>query len=537
MLFTETLGITAEWIEAHCVIPDQEHNGEPFMLSDEQYAFVVTHYKVHAEVDSRKLVKPVDAFQFRRSQLVRAQKWGKSPLISAFVCLEGVGPAVYAGRARGGEVYDCRDFGCGCGWIYEYEPGEPMGKPWATPLIQITASSEDQTANTYDALRPMIELGPLIDVIPKTGEEFIRLPGGGRIDAVTSKARTRLGQRVTFVVQDETGTWVESNGGHALARTQRRGLAGMGGRAIETTNAWNPAENSVAQQTHESKSDDINRDFDQPPAELDFTKPKDRRRIFEHNYRSAPWVSVNSIEAEAAELIEANPADAERFFGNRIVVQSGAWMDMPKWQARKAHAVVAPRTRVTLGFDGSDNNDFTGIRLETLDQYQFTPRYGEARLTTLWRPADWNGRIPRQEVMAAVDELAGGFEIVRAYCDPLFWESEIDTWASKYGDRVFVKWATNRIGAMHNALERFRTDVAGDTFTHDGDEHVATHMRNAVVRARALNPLTQQRQYILGKPTEHQKIDLTMSSVLAHEAAMDAIADGQNVSNVNLVYY
>jgi len=72
---------------------------------------------------------------------------------------------------------------------------------WPTPLIQITAFSEEQTDNIYDALRPMIDRGPLHALIPKTGEEFIRLPNGGRIDTVTSNAQSRLGARVTFVLR------------------------------------------------------------------------------------------------------------------------------------------------------------------------------------------------------------------------------------------------------------------------------------------------------------------------------------------------
>lgn len=520
------LMVAVEWVEAHCVIPDQDHRGEPFLLGDEQLAFMANHYSVK---DSAQVGEKAPAFVYRRSQLVRAQKWGKSPLVAAFVCVEGVGPVTFAGFAKGGEVYDCRDYRCGCGWSYVYEAGEPMGTPWATPLIQITATSEDQTANTYDALRPMIELGPLSDVIPKTGEEFIRLPGGGRIDAVTSAATSRLGQRITFAVQDETGLWLETNGGWKLSKNQRRGLAGMGGRSIETTNSWNPTENSVAQRTHESQAKDINKDFQQPPADLDFRKPADRRRIFEINYAAAPWVSIAAVEAEASELMETDAADAERFFGNRIVAGSGAWMDMTKWAAREVPpVVVSMRTKVCLGFDGSDNNDFTGIRLETLGQYQFTPTYGAGELPTLWRPQDWSGRVPRSEVNAAVDELATRFEIVRAYCDPQFWETEIDTWASKYGEKVFVKWPTNRIGQMWASLERFKTDIgdAESAFTHDGDERVEAHIRNAVIRSRAMNSLTKERQYIIGKPEDHQKIDYAMSSVLAHDAVMDAIASG-----------
>lgn len=519
------LMVVPSWIEAHCVIPDQDHKGEPFLLGDEQLIFTANHYMVK---DSAQIGQKAAAFVFRRSQIVRAQKWGKSPMVCGFVCAEAVGPVLFDGFASGGETYDCRDHGCGCGWVYEYEPGEPMGRAWATPLIQITATSEDQTDNTYDALRPMIELGPLADVIPKTGEEFIRLPNDGRIDVVTSKANSRLGQRVTFVPQDETALWLLSNGGHNLAKKQRQGLAGMGGRSIETTNAWNPAEDSVAQRTFESSAKDINKDFRQPPANLDFKDKKQRRQIFVFNYAAAPWVDIDDIEGTAAEMLEKDATDAERFFGNRIVAGSGHWMDSAAWALKAAPHVVAARTRVCLGFDGSENDDYTGIRLETLDRYQFTPTYGPADRPTLWRPQDWQGRIPRSEVRAAVAEICATFDVVRAYCDPQFWATEIDEWASEYGDRVFVEWPTNQIGRMWPALERFRTDVkdADSAFSHDGDPDVATHMANAVVRARGLDVVTGARKYILGKASEPQKFDYAMSSVLAHEATMDAIAAG-----------
>lgn len=528
--------VVPSWVEAHCVIPDQENRGEPFLLGDEQLVFMANHYTVRPDAQRGQ---KATAFVFRRSQLVRAQKWGKSPLIGAFVCAEAVGPVLFDGFAVGGEEYHCADHGCGCGWVYEYEPGEPMGKAWATPLIQITATSEDQTDNTYDALRPMIELGPLAEVIPKTGEEFIRLPNDGRIDVVTSKANSRLGQRVTFVPQDETGLWVQSNGGHNLAKKQRQGLAGMSGRAIETTNAWDPAEDSVAQRTFLSQAKDINKDFRQPPADLDFTVKKQRRKIFEFNYAGAPWVDIDSIEGQAFEMLEKDATDAERFFGNRIVAGAGRWLESAKWAKRAQPRLVKPGTKVCLGFDGSDNEDYTGIRLETLDYYQFTPTYGAAGRRTLWKPADFGGRIPRDEVRAAVEEICTTFDVVRAYCDPKFWETEIDEFASLYGEKVFIKWPTNQIGRMWPSLERFRTDLYDEDsrFRHDGDEQVAEHAANAVIRARGVDPITELRKYILGKASEHQKFDFLMSSVLAHEATADAIAAGANTVEPDALAY
>jgi hypothetical protein len=65
-----------------------------------------------------------------------------------------------AGRRRATST-DCEDHGCGCGWTYEYEPGEPKGIRHPSPLIQLTATSEDQVDNIYRPLTAMIRMGPL----------------------------------------------------------------------------------------------------------------------------------------------------------------------------------------------------------------------------------------------------------------------------------------------------------------------------------------------------------------------------------------
>jgi hypothetical protein len=330
--------LVATWGEAHCVIPDRDVRGEAFVLYGDQLDFVDAFYRVKPRAQPGQLAP---AFVYRRAQLVLPQKAGKGPLTAFMVCCEAVGPVLFAGWAEGGEVYDCRDYRCGCGFVYTYEPGEPIGRPWPTPLIQITATSEEQTDNVYDALRPMIDLGPLHELIPKTGEQFIRLPNAGRIDTVTSNARSRLGQRVTFVPWDESGLYTQASGMLKVADTQGRGLAGMGGRGLETTNAWDPSEASTAQQTFESNAKDILRVFPQAPPGLSFGNKVERRRILRHVYGGSvrrkvagQWVGhvdLDSIEAEAAALLERDPAQAERFFGNRIVHGLGAWLPEGLW--------------------------------------------------------------------------------------------------------------------------------------------------------------------------------------------------------------
>lgn len=542
---TETLGhLWIWWIEHHCVIPDGDDAGEAFVPSLDHSVYLANWGRIQP---GAKLGDRAAAFVYRVGLWVAAQKVGKSPGVAAETCLEFVGPALYGGRAVEGERYECPFPKCECMHDpYFYIEGEPKGRPWATPRIQLAAVVEDQVENTWGALVPMIDLGPLANVIPKTGEAFIRHPNGNRdsrIEIVTSKADGKLGARISAGKCDETGLWTDSNNMAKFERTLRRGAGGMGGRISHSSNPYDPAENSVLQRQMESKQKDILKHHYPPPAAWNFKLKKDRELIFKWNYASSPWVDLRTVEAESVALMETDPAEAERFFGNRIVAGRGSWLEMAKWEERVAASpvTVKPRTKICLGFDGSDSDDLTGIRAETLDQHQFTPRYGDDRKPTLWDPRDWQQRVPRSEVMAAFREVATEFEIVRAYLDPPFWTTEIDLLAAEFGEKVFLKWFTNRPSQMHSALERFRTDVynADTEFTHDGDEVVATHLRNAVIRAGTVDPVTKIRKYTIGKPEQHQKIDYAMSSVLAHEAVMDAIASGarNQADDTNYVYY
>jgi hypothetical protein len=427
---------------------------------------------------------------------------------------------MFAGWAEGGELYDCRDHGCGCGFVYEYEPGEPMGHAWSTPLIQITASSEEQTENIYDALRPMIELGPLADLIPKTGEEFIRLPNGGRIDVVTSSAKSRLGQRVTFVPQDETGIWTPQTGMVKVAETQRRGLAGMGGRRLRSRTPGIPPRTPSrnAPPSHGSPTSTGSRST---PAHLSYRDKRERHRIHAIVYKG--WWgerNLDSIEAEAAELLERDPAQAERFFGNRIVHGHGSWLADGLWEGCEAAVDVPKGTPVSLGFDGSTSDDWTAIRAETLDGHRFTPTYGPDSRPTIWSPQEWGGQIPHTEVDTAVAEIFDRYEVARMYCDPRDWETDIEAWQLRHGDEHVVFWYTNRIAQMHAALQRSVQDLLTGRSTHDGCPITTQHVGNARKLARPGD------RYILGKPSNAQKIDAAMADTLAHEAAADARVAG-----------
>lgn len=525
-----TLWVAADWIENHCVIPDGFHRGRPFVLTSWQLWLAVNHYRLKRDAplpDAHRPAIGAPAFHYRRIQVVLPQKAGKGPVTAAIVLLEGCGPTMFIGWAVGGETYRCADHGCPCGWVYEYRPGEAMAVPRPTALIQLTAFSYEQVGNVYDALRPMVEEGPLCELIPATGEAFTRLPNGGRIDVVTSSQRSRLGQRVTYVVQDESGIWLAQNKMDEVAKTQRRGVAGMQGRLMETTNAWDPSENSVAQTTHDSalKVADIFRLHPLAPSGLSFGNKAERRRILRHVYEGSPWVDIDgSIEPEAVELMALDPGNAERFFGNRIVAGLGAWLkeehvDAAQWGDGDGIQIVPPGTAVAGGFDGSENDDWTAITLETEAGYSFVPRYGPDHRPAYWNPSEWGGSIPRGEVDTAVHEIAKTYRLRRLYADPRDWRSEIGAWALEFGDEVIFEFDTYVISRIFPALYRFRTDLISRRVKLSGDQIVRQHLLNARKAAKPGD------KYLLVKPDRHRKIDLAMTSVLAHEAAADLHAE------------
>lgn len=201
---------------------------------------------------------------------------------------------------------------------------------------------------------------------------------------------------------------------------------------------------------------------------------------------------------------------------------------MPVALAEQVWRNNPPRgTSVCGGFDGSDNDDWTVIKLETRDGLLFTPRYGPDRVPAIWNPDEWGGRIPHDQVATAWDEITTRYRVLRVYCDPGFrdelsWASDIEAWDQKHGPKVFIPWqmsGNHRVNAVYASLRRFEADL-GSLITHDGCPITTTHMANARKVARP------GERYGLMKPARHQKIDAAVTSVLAHEAASDMRAEG-----------
>ena len=524
--------LLAAWITAHCVVPAGYDLNRPFRLTGWQLRNAVDFYTIKDGLEFNA-ARPAlgSAFRWRRGQIVGGQKLGKSPFGAAVACFEAVGPCVFCGWAKGGERFRCSDWGCGCGFTYEYRVSEPMGMPRRTALIQLLATSEEQTANVYRPLQTMIRNGRLDDLM-KVREGFIRLPNGGRIDPVTSSAKSKLGNPVNFAIMDESGLYTKRSGMFEVADTVARGTAGMDGRVLELTNPWDPMDASFGQATYEARVSDIMKYFPRHDPNLDFMDASDRREILEFVYRGSPWIQIDQIEAMCEELLQRDPTQARRFFGCELVQGLGSYMPEALYDATESEREPPePGTQICLGFDGSQTGDWTALRAETLDGYRWTPTYGPSNRPTFWNPDEWEGRIPRSEVNAAVDELFTKYDVARFYCDPHPWETQVDDWSLRYGSDVVVPWPTNQIGRMYDALTRFLQDTADHTTTHSVDATAKLHMMAARKVAKPGD------RYVLGKPSQNQKIDISMADILAHEAAADMRQLGWGQQDDNVYVY
>lgn len=500
-----TLGyLVGDWIESHCVIPDGIDQGRPFVLTDEMWLFLLRYYRLRPDAvyDPRR---PSAAFRFTGGQLMRPQKWGKGPFASGICLGEGLGPVRFAG-------WDAA--------------GEPVGMPHPTPWVQIVATSEEQTDNTWLALHEMATRGPIADMGLDLGIQDINLPGGGKIEPRTSSGKARLGARLTFGLFDETGLMVASNGGVLLATTMRRNIAGMSGRWLETTNAPDPSENSVAQMTQEAKAPGTLIDY-RPPRRLpDLDDTEAMLAELRYVYGDSYWVDVERILADARDAsICPSPGDAYRFFLNHPSVGTSDAVDPARWDAcARDDDPLKPRDRIALGFDGSRSMDCTGLMASRL-------RDGRWFTLAVWDPADHGGDVPRDEVDQALKDAFKAYRVSYLFADPYRWFQELATWAARWPDRV-VEVPTNTPqrmdGIVVGFLQHFRQG-----FTHDGHPVLARHAKAAALakgNRRAPRPeedpgKIHYYQRLVKKRQGHQ-IDLLIAGVLAEAARRHAIEEG-----------
>lgn len=488
-----------DWGHSFLAQPDGAYKGDTWTYTKEQARFILWFYAVDAH----------GRFLYRRALLARPKGWGKSPLLAAISCSELLGPVQFDG-------FDAH--------------GNPVGRPSYSPLIQLAAVSEAQTDNTMSLVIEMLAEGYANDYYAlDIGKSRILVPGG-KLEPVTAQAKSREGQRPTFAVLDETHLWIPSNGGDKLAATIRRNLGKINGRSVETTNAYLPGEESVAEDSQEYwesiqrgdvKNPGLMYDFRQADPKTPYTPGPERRVALAKVYGDAAkenggWVDLDRIEQEMDDPA-TKEADGRRFYFNQITQGSLQWIDPVKWEACwDQHLRPLDRSdAITLGFDGGIRDDSTALVACRIEDGGIFPIH-------VWEKPDGSKdwEVDFVSVDLFVRNMLEEYNVIRMNCDPAYWQDIVGRWSIDY-DGVVWEWWTNRKKAMAESNERFHTAVVQREIKHKNDPVLTRHVLNAHIEETPWGDLL--RKDIRGGS---RKIDAAVASVLAYEARGEAIEDG-----------
>lgn len=413
-----------------------------------------------------------------------------------------------------------------------HEPFGVRAKPMSMPLVQIVATSENQTQNTIRMVRAFCQkkghLARKYDL--EVAKTFIETPGGGKLQQMTSSAHSMEGGEVSFVVGDELEHWLPAQGGPAMLQTIQQNAAKMGGRFMGTCNAWVPGEQSSAEAIFDAwcdQEDGLTRGktkilYDAriaPPNTVLTDEPEGGQvgltEALKYVYEDCPWVNLESIK-EQIWSPEYPESRSIRFFLNRPNAAEASWITLEEWTLlRKPDREVKKGEPIVMFFDGSKSNDHTALVGCCMED-------GHIFKIGHWKPEGALKVVNVAAVDAAVRKAFNDYDVVAFWADVREWESFTRTaWPEEFGENLILPAVRGGMSAspiawdmrshayqFAEAAETAFTEIQQQTFTHDGDSALGEHVSNCRV-----NEFKGRWSVKKESPKSSKKIDLAVCMI------------------------
>ncbi|WP_171110621.1 MULTISPECIES: Terminase [unclassified Streptomyces] len=490
------LGVVLAWIEWFCVHGPGDVQGRGLhprhgldaLPLDDEFAGLILDCYAHDQT-GRRLYDTV--------AISRAKGRAKSELAGFIGLAEAFAPVRFAGWATGGERYRWRDF------VYEYEPGEPMGRPVTYPFIRCLATEESQTGNTYDNINFNLEHGPLSEGLPSNTAGITRvfLPQGGEVRPSTAAAASRDGGKETLAIFDEPHLYVLPEL-RQMYRTVDRNLRKRREAApwaLLTSTMYQPGENSVFEKLHErakliaegkTRERRLLWDHREAPADVDLTDMDAMVAALREVYGPfADALDLRGIVESEFWNVEKDPEESQRYFFNQPTAARDAWTTKPDWAAcAQPELLVAEDAPMVMFFDGSKTDDATGLvgcDVET----------GHVFVLGCWEkplgPEGEHWEVDRADVDRVVRAVFEDRNVLAFFGDVKDFESYIDTWAQDFGEQLLIQATVGarahpvafdmrgRVRDFTEACVRAEIDIRERDLTHDGDSRLQRHVLNA----------------------------------------------------------
>lgn len=462
--------VVVDWIEDYLCHGPGDVQGQRIHLDDEQVAFILRAYALRD--DGRRIV--------RRATYSRAKGRAKSELAAMICCAEALGPVRFDG-------WDAHGF--------------PVGKPVLSPFVKCVATEVGQADNTYGAVYYMLREGAISDT-PGLDVGLTRtyVPGGGKIDPVTSAAASKDGGKETFANFDEPHLYVLPEL-HNLVATIRRNLAKRKIAepwSLDTSTAYAPGERSVAEMTHAyaksvaaGKVRDPGFLFDHregpDPSTFDYDDDDQLRAAFAVAYGvAAEWMDLDRLVAEARDPEndpEEKKANVVRYFLNRPSVRAASkWITNERWDALTDPASrIEDGRRVCLGADGDRTHASAAVGWASLagDGIMDVGCHVFSASPLVPHHTLHRGQVDYDDMDGYVVGLFGRWDVAEAAFDDKYLQGSARVFRDRLPDERIA--AVNpRSGLMRDALACFDRALSDGRVRHDGDPVLRAHVLAAV---------------------------------------------------------
>lgn len=395
------------------------------------------------------------------------------------------------------------------------------------PEILLAAASDKQAGRMFDTcvafIRQSAELTAAVHLREHIGE-ISRIDSVGKILRMATNPNTLHGYNPSLVICDELHAWTTpshrkawaalTTGGGAREQTQVVTITTAGAAEDRTDGILGQLidQNEEQGEIERDGALCISRNADAGVIAFNYSaQTTDRHDIASLKLANpASWITTDYLERQALNP-ELAAHEVLQLHGCVWATGSRAWLPDGAWnQCADPDREVPEGSSITVGFDGSYNNDSTALVGCLIDEIPHLFVLG------VWeRPT--NARqwvVPRHEVEARVAEVMERYDVVDFICDPPGWHREIEEWAEEYGSPPLMVLEATKRAVISEMCSRAYTAIVNKTLTHDGNERLYAHMTNARVKE------TPDGAYIT-KEDRHspRKIDLAIAAVLAHGRA------------------
>ena len=469
------------WIEQYLVHAEGDFLGQPFRLADWQKDFIRQAYEV--EKDGRR--------RYDRALLGLPKGNGKTELGAALGLAELAGPVTCTG------------------WNGDGHPTHAMR---TSPDIPVAAASFEQADTLFGAARTMIRQGPLADLFEVYETELYPKDGVGSLYRVAAIAGTNDGKRPTFFLADEVHEWEGKRERVHLVLSNGRAKRQNAWELSISTAGWNP-ESLLHKMCQHGKTGNDARFlyvwYEADPG-LDLEDAAQRlAAIKSANPAAGDFLSIDNIEARYHEIPEH---EWRRYYLNQWTSVPEQWIDAETWDPIGApERVVPPAEIITLGFDGSYNQDSTALIGCTIaDPHLFTIGVWE-------RPEgvkEWV--VDEAAVEDAILEACATYKVKWLAADDTFgriWSKLLLSLEEK-GVPV-VEWPTRSPSRMAPACGQLWGAVRREGVTHDKDPRLTAHIMNARTKTDRYGP-----RIVKEHRGSVKHIDAAVAAVIAYDMVL-----------------